>query len=85
LTPDEYAYAYRTVANRITTYLAPPSCRRLPLLRVGLRQFLECQKLTVDDWRFGYMPLDSPRDFEYDSENDSDNDSEHGEYYYISE
>jgi len=79
--PDEYT---RTIVDRITTYQAPPSCRRLPLLSVGLKQFLECQESIVDGGRLRYMPspnnLDSEfgsedsseyeNDFEYDSEND---------------
>lgn len=43
--------------NRITTYQAPPSCRRLPLLSVGLKQLLECQELMLDDWRLRYKPF----------------------------
>ena len=72
----------RRIVNRITTYQAPPSCRRLPLLSVGLRQFLECQEFILVEWRLRYMPSpNNPPDSEYDSENHFDNDFEHGEYY----
>jgi len=69
--PDEYC---RTIVNRITTYRAPPSCRRLPLLSVGLKQFLECP--IVDDGRLRYMTSPNNLDSEYDSENGSEYDSE---------
>jgi len=65
--PDEYTC--RIIVDRIPTYQAPPSCRRLPLLSVGLKQFLECQESIVDDGRLRYMP--SPNN---PAEHDSDTD-----------
>ena len=65
--PNEYTC--RIIAYRIAFYHASPSCRRLPLLSVGLKQFL-------DDGRLRYLPSpNNPLDSEYDSEYD-DLDSE---------
>jgi len=52
-----YGYTCRKIIERITTYQAPPSCRRLPPLSVGLRQFLECQEFILDDGRLRYEPF----------------------------
>jgi hypothetical protein len=49
------AYTYKKIVARITTYQAPPSCRRLPLLSVGSKQFWECQESIVNDGRLRYM------------------------------
>src|SRR5882757_7574043 len=75
-------YTYKKIATRIATYQAPASCKRLPLLSVGSKQFLECQEFMVNDRRLRYMsspdnPLDSDSDYNYeDSYDDHDYDYE---------
>src|SRR5882757_8471969 len=67
-------YTYKKIATRIATYQAPASCKRLPLLSVGSKQFLECREfILLNDGRLQYMsspdnPLDSGSDSDYDDD-----------------